>query len=633
MAEFDPYLKWLGIRETTRPINHYRLLGLELFEKDKDVISMAADRQMAHIRTYQSGPNGKLSQQILNELSRARRCLLVDEKKEEYDQELRRLIQASAPAAPPVVGAPSVAEVAPMIVDSPPVGPMIDTGKGPSQGVPNPNFGSGGVAIKSDPDARAKTKTREKKQLVWTLVSWLSGAIAAVVVGGYLVTSGILGNKPLPDPDKPDIIAKKKDDKTDSNNGSSLNLNKTNGKANLVDNPAPKTNVDSNLAQISGIGQRSEADLQANGVKTIEQLAKMSPSEVGNVLTKAGRTGADKFDEYTGWIRQAKKLVGDTTPIKSDDSTTSSTASTNFSSTAVGVPPVAWTASTLREYPRASSDTVELLDSVQRFIGQKRISKLGVSGALTRATASKSGVEEQIIGLGHRSVVVGIGYETNSDLTIKTLRPIYRSKASLKWPGDVGPMIETSKIVIGDPGYAVGEVQVSVLDPINCFRVRFMKMTPAGLDSNDSYFSSWQGREVGPVTTIGNEQNVPVVGFYCFATEEEQVHTLGLIGASAEFAPFNIRPTKISDPSSIFTQGDPGAAENSNSVAAKTTEAARLVAKVAKPSASLRSSAKKEIEKLYGDLIEKSQKKFATDNRRRADRLIFCSNWLRNWQC
>ena len=164
---------------------------------------------------------------------------------------------------------------------------------------------------------RAKTKTREKKQLVWTLVSWLSGAIAAVVVGGYLVTSGILGNKPLPDLDKPDIIAKKKDDKTDSSNGSSLNLNKTNGKANLVVNPAPKTNVDSNLAQISGIGQRSEADLQANGVKTIEQLAKMSPSEVGNVLTKAGRTGADKFDEYTGWIRQAKKLVGDTTPIKS----------------------------------------------------------------------------------------------------------------------------------------------------------------------------------------------------------------------------------------------------------------------------------------------------------------------------
>ena len=88
MSEFDPYLKWRGIRDATRPVNYYRLLGLELYESDKDVISMSADRQMAHIRTFQSGPNGKLSQQILNELARARRCLLVDEKKAAYDQQL-----------------------------------------------------------------------------------------------------------------------------------------------------------------------------------------------------------------------------------------------------------------------------------------------------------------------------------------------------------------------------------------------------------------------------------------------------------------------------------------------------------------------------------------------------------------
>ena len=79
MADFDPYLKWLGIRESSRPINHYRLLGLDLFEDDADVISMAADRQMSHIRTYQGGPNGDLSQQLLNELARARRCLLMPE--------------------------------------------------------------------------------------------------------------------------------------------------------------------------------------------------------------------------------------------------------------------------------------------------------------------------------------------------------------------------------------------------------------------------------------------------------------------------------------------------------------------------------------------------------------------------
>ena len=53
---FDPYLHWLGIRDRQRPPNHYRLLGVELFEDDPDVISNAGDRQMAHVRTFQTGP-------------------------------------------------------------------------------------------------------------------------------------------------------------------------------------------------------------------------------------------------------------------------------------------------------------------------------------------------------------------------------------------------------------------------------------------------------------------------------------------------------------------------------------------------------------------------------------------------
>ena len=56
MSDFDPYLKWLCIRESLRPPNHYRLLGLDLMEGDLEVISGAADRQMAHVRTFQHGP-------------------------------------------------------------------------------------------------------------------------------------------------------------------------------------------------------------------------------------------------------------------------------------------------------------------------------------------------------------------------------------------------------------------------------------------------------------------------------------------------------------------------------------------------------------------------------------------------
>ncbi len=116
MSEFDPYLKWLGIRETTRPINHYRLLGLELFENDHDVISMAADRQMTHIRTYQNGPNGDISQQLLNELARARRCLLSPDKKAEYDGEIRASLQS-----PDVAANPSGLPAPPLAVPSPPI--------------------------------------------------------------------------------------------------------------------------------------------------------------------------------------------------------------------------------------------------------------------------------------------------------------------------------------------------------------------------------------------------------------------------------------------------------------------------------------------------------------------------------
>ena len=39
MAEkFDPYYKWLGIPPQDQPPHHYRLLGIELFEPDRDVI-------------------------------------------------------------------------------------------------------------------------------------------------------------------------------------------------------------------------------------------------------------------------------------------------------------------------------------------------------------------------------------------------------------------------------------------------------------------------------------------------------------------------------------------------------------------------------------------------------------------
>ncbi len=86
---FDPYYVWLGIPPDQQPPHHYRLLGVSIFESDLDVISIAADRQMSHVRKYQIGANAAASQRILNELATARRCLLDPQAKTAYDQQLR----------------------------------------------------------------------------------------------------------------------------------------------------------------------------------------------------------------------------------------------------------------------------------------------------------------------------------------------------------------------------------------------------------------------------------------------------------------------------------------------------------------------------------------------------------------
>ena len=78
---FDPYHRWLGIPPKDQPPNHYRLLGVEQFETDPEVIRDAAERQIAHVRRYALGKHAELSQHILNELGAAKACLSDPAKK------------------------------------------------------------------------------------------------------------------------------------------------------------------------------------------------------------------------------------------------------------------------------------------------------------------------------------------------------------------------------------------------------------------------------------------------------------------------------------------------------------------------------------------------------------------------
>lgn len=114
--QFDPYRKWLGIPDQTQHPHHYQLLGLALFEDDPDVIENAANRQMTHVRSFQTGQYASYSQDLLNEIAQAKICLLQLDSKSSYDLQLQTKLNATAthpdPMAPVATASIPVAAAA-----------------------------------------------------------------------------------------------------------------------------------------------------------------------------------------------------------------------------------------------------------------------------------------------------------------------------------------------------------------------------------------------------------------------------------------------------------------------------------------------------------------------------------------
>ena len=82
---FDPYHRWLGIPLEEQPPNHYRLLGIQPFESNRDVIDSVAIRHISYLQEITDGPHVREAQRLLNEQVGARRCLLDPETKAIYD--------------------------------------------------------------------------------------------------------------------------------------------------------------------------------------------------------------------------------------------------------------------------------------------------------------------------------------------------------------------------------------------------------------------------------------------------------------------------------------------------------------------------------------------------------------------
>ena len=192
---FDPYHKWLGIPPEEQPANHYRLLGLQVFERDPEVILAAVMRQSAHLKTYQLGQHAALTQKLLTEVSAAKVCLLDPQRKATYDAQLRKELDARKTPAPPQssrlpTAQPLPSDLARRVSSAPPAPvaePTIDPGLenlfAEFQQDARP---SGSKAKKQPPAPKRPAKSSPKWSFKWPPKSprnrWLIAAGAAGLI-------------------------------------------------------------------------------------------------------------------------------------------------------------------------------------------------------------------------------------------------------------------------------------------------------------------------------------------------------------------------------------------------------------------------------------------------------------------
>lgn len=89
MTKFDPYQRWLGIPKAEQPPHFYRLLGLEPFEEDPQIIRSAADNAIAFIQQNAFGVELEQSQKLLSDIEKVATYLLSPPHKAKYDEKLR----------------------------------------------------------------------------------------------------------------------------------------------------------------------------------------------------------------------------------------------------------------------------------------------------------------------------------------------------------------------------------------------------------------------------------------------------------------------------------------------------------------------------------------------------------------
>ena len=173
---FDPYLKWLGIRTSGRRVNHYRLLGLDLYEADVDVIANAAGRQIGHVESF-AAEHPVEAKKVLGQLKAARDCLLSEELKKRYDKKLRNATPAKQPSPPQAAGSKAGTVDLPDSQSQPDFsGLQIGSSQGP---------------VDSAPKIRAASR-RPRRQKSFDIAGWILGAIGAVAFAYVLLNTNLI---------------------------------------------------------------------------------------------------------------------------------------------------------------------------------------------------------------------------------------------------------------------------------------------------------------------------------------------------------------------------------------------------------------------------------------------------------
>ena len=311
---FDPYHKWLGISPKDQPPHHYRLLGIDLFEDDLDVIESAADQRMTHVRAFQTGKRSQLSQNILNEIAGARVCLLSPEKKAAYDGQLQGDLP---PSAPPRIRPPEMAPV------SEPNGAFVWAG---AAGDAEP--GLSGLRTHSAPRF-----SRRKDRTVWML--W--GAAGLMIVLAVVLVLVALQRKPepvtpppvVPSPSDTSRGSPSDDQPSDDQlsddqlpGGEAMTEDGSTGPAvadgspaagaegvgdtTEVDNGAPPTAVPERPDVVQKVPVPGEIDRKQAGRRLGQELAEASPAEL---LAAALAEGRDASERYVLLLRVREEAV------------------------------------------------------------------------------------------------------------------------------------------------------------------------------------------------------------------------------------------------------------------------------------------------------------------------------------